>query len=72
MESPSEKYSRVQQMIVDDGGTWDLSLNDKAALRYVLGLVNSLADEIADRSGYPIPQVIAQHAKIVESCQESR
>ena len=72
MENASDKYGRVQQMILDDGGTWDLSPKDKAALRYVLGLVNSLADDLAAYTGQPIPKVIERHSDIVESAQSSR
>lgn len=35
-ESFKEQLSRVQQMAEDDGETWDLSDNDKAALKAVL------------------------------------
>lgn len=35
-ESYEDQLSRVEQMIEDDGGTWDLSPNDKAALAAVL------------------------------------
>jgi len=38
MESNTDKLSRVRQMIKDDGQTWDLSPNDKAALEYVLSM----------------------------------
>lgn len=30
-ESASDKHARVLQMVIDDGGTWDLSPNDKKA-----------------------------------------
>lgn len=66
----SEKYSRVQQMILDDGKTWDLSPNDKKALRFVLGLVNSMACDLASRTGLSVPVVIEQHGKLVESAQK--
>ena len=35
-QSRDDMLSRVRAMVKDDGGTWDLSPNDKAALRYVL------------------------------------
>ena len=35
-ESFDEQLSRVEQMIADDGETWDLSPNDKAALKALL------------------------------------
>ena len=65
----NEHYSRVQSMILDDGGTWDLSPNDKAALRHVLGLVNSLAEDLADYGGQPIPVVLQAHAHYVNEQQ---
>jgi hypothetical protein len=36
METPEDMLHRVEQMIADDGGTWDLSPNDKTALRHVM------------------------------------
>jgi hypothetical protein len=45
-ESFTEQLSRVGQMAHDSGDTWDLSLNDQAALRAVLddraGLLKAL------------------------------
>lgn len=43
-ESNEEKLSRVEQMILDEGDTWDLSLNDKEAIRYVLERLLLLED----------------------------
>jgi hypothetical protein len=68
-ESPLDKYTRVQQMILDDGQTWDLSPNDKAALRHVLGLVNLMADELAMRDGTSVPVVIGQWGNHVAKVQ---
>lgn len=68
-ESGSEKYSRVQQMLIDNGGTWDLSPNDKAALRHVLGMINFLADELAVRNGNTIGDVFREAHRIVEKVQ---
>ena len=65
-ESAQDKYSRVQQMLLDDGETWDLSPNDKEALRHVLGLVNILADEVAKYEGGTVPGVMKKFAAIVE------
>ena len=56
-ESPQEMRSRVQQMTRDHGDTWDLSRNDRNALRYILGLVNLMADEIAEFRGTTAPEV---------------
>lgn len=56
MENPEEKYSRVQQMILDKGQTWDLSPNDQDALRHVLGLVNVLAGQLAIMQGLTVIQ----------------
>ena len=69
MESSTEKYSRVCQMILDDGTTWDLSPNDKEALRYILGLVNAMADSLAETTGLPIPTVISNYSRVVEPAQ---
>ena len=69
MESPEDKYRRVQQMILDNGDTWDLSPNDQAALRHVLGLVNSMADEIAGATGLTVGYVIRRHGRLVETIQ---
>ncbi len=67
MQSPSDKYSRVQQMILDDGQTWDLSQNDKDALRHVLGMINSMASDLADATGLSIPAVIRHHQQSVHA-----
>jgi hypothetical protein len=40
-ETASDKYVRVCTMISDDGDTWDLSANDKEALRHVLGMADA-------------------------------
>lgn len=66
MESARDKYERVQQMVLDDGGTWDLSANDKEALRHILGLVNVLADEIARNDGTTVPGVLKKFGDVVE------
>lgn len=54
-ESFDEQRARVEQMIADDGDTWDLSDNDKAALRAVLARVpaddGSFSRGIADEAG---------------------
>lgn len=67
MQTADDKYRRVQQIVVDEGGTWDLSKNDKDALRYVLSLVNSLAETVADSSGCTVGEVLRQHAGYIES-----
>ena len=65
-QSARDKHSRVTQMVIDDGGTWDLSPNDKEALRHVLGLVNVLADEVAKYEGSTVPGVLKKFAEVVE------
>lgn len=62
-ESPSDKYQRVLSMILDDGGTWDLSPNDKEALRHVCGVVNSLADQLAKYEGSTVPSVLRKYGE---------
>jgi len=69
METREDKYSRVQQMILDEGDTWDLSPNDKAALRHVLGLVNSMADDLAEATGLTCGEIVRHHGKRVEAMQ---
>ncbi len=58
-------------MILDDGETWDLSPKDKAALRHVLGLVNSMANDLAEATGLPVSDIIQHHGKAVHSAQKS-
>ena len=65
-ETGSEKYSRVQQMILDKGDTWDLSPNDVDALRHVLGMVNVLADRLAAYMGSTVPDVLSRAHEVVE------
>lgn len=57
-ESPSDMYSRVQEMVRDNGETWDLSDNDKHALRHVLGLVNLMAEGLAEREETPAAEIL--------------
>lgn len=64
------EYSRVQAMILDDGQTWDLSVNDKNALRHILGLVNSLAGELADYTGLPVGTIVQRHTAFVKRVQK--
>src|SRR4030095_2087671 len=45
-ETLSEQMSRVQMMASDDGDTWDLSDNDRAALKAVLAESRRLAGEV--------------------------
>ena len=64
-----DHHARVRSMILDDGYKWDLSPNDKAALRHVLGLVNSLAGDLSDWMGEPIPMVLQSHSHRVKEQQ---
>ena len=66
MESPEEKLSRVK-MMARDNQTCDLSPNGLAALRHVLGLVESLAREAAGLLGLPISDVLRAHGEFAES-----
>jgi hypothetical protein len=66
MESPEEQLSRVK-MMASDNDTWDLSPNDQAALRHVVGLVESLAYDLATAFGSPVGGVLRFHGKTVES-----
>ena len=67
----NEHYSRVRSMILDDGGTWDLSPNDKTALRHVLGLVVLLAENIGEHTGLPIGEVIENYSARVVAADEA-
>ena len=60
-----EHYERVQSMVKDDGSTWDLSPNDKAALRHILDLVIELAEEVAAYKGIAIPTTIEMFSELV-------
>lgn len=44
-ENPSEMMGRVASMILDKGGTWDLSENDQRALAFVYGKALAPAPE---------------------------
>lgn len=70
-ESPNDRYSRVQQMIVSEHETWDLSPNDVAALRHVLGMVNWLADELSQYHGSTVPEILKQAHREVAKIQDS-
>lgn len=60
MESPEDKYRRVQLQ------TWDLSEDDKAALLHVLGLVSSLANTLAETTGETAEDVLRRHHELVD------
>jgi hypothetical protein len=53
-------------MSKDNGQTWDLSGNDQDALRHVLGLIESLAADIAELNQMLPSEIIAHHAKSIE------
>lgn len=69
-ESGKNKYARVQQMILDDGSTWDLSPNDKDALRHVLGMVNVLAERLAAYMGGTVGDALSRAHQAVESSND--
>lgn len=48
-QSPEDCISRVEQMVADNGQTWDLSPNDKEALRYVLSRIETV-DDLTERN----------------------
>jgi hypothetical protein len=66
-ESPSEKRLRLSTMLSDDGGTWDLSRNDKLAIKHALELIHKLADVIAEQTGLAIPSVIERIEREMEA-----
>jgi hypothetical protein len=60
-ETLTEQIERLRTMAEDDGETWDLSDNDKAAIVGVLGLVEELKSALkamvlcaADGAGKPV------------------
>lgn len=63
------KYQRVQAMIINDNGTWDLSPNDTAALKHVLGMVNVMCDELASLHGTAVASEFKRIGKYVERMQ---
>lgn len=52
--------------MLGDDGTWDLSPNDKAAIRHVLGMVNLMADELAGYTGRTVPFEETRIGELVE------
>lgn len=62
-ERSESMYYRVVAMISPDQKTWDLSPNDVAALKHVLGLCNLLADEVAQYEGGTVPGVLSKYGK---------
>jgi len=63
--TPNDKLERVRLMLLDQNQTWDLSPNDRDALRHVLGLVMSMADEIARQDGWTVGHALRRHHQIV-------
>jgi hypothetical protein len=66
-ESPSERRLRLSTMLSDDGGTWDLSRNDKLAIKHAIELIHLLADWIAEQTGEAIPSVIERIERKIEA-----
>lgn len=57
-ESPEDKISRVRMMAQDNGGTWDLSPNDQAALKHVIAMIEAMGEELSNRSEHrPIDEI---------------
>lgn len=52
--TPADKLSRVRTMVTDIGDTWDLSPNDKEALRHVLAMLDVAIEHMAALSGNKI------------------
>jgi len=55
-ESKAEQVMRVRQMAGDTGDTWDLSLNDQAALQAVLDDRDALLAAVK-----ALVQIVAEH-----------
>jgi hypothetical protein len=71
-EDPDEKLSRVKMMVKDRGETWDLSPNDKAALRHVLGMVNWMAEALTEYWSDTFENVIERVGGNVERLQNRK
>ncbi len=54
MTTPEDKLGRVRTMVHDDGDTWDLSPNDKDALKHVLSMLDVAILQLAALSGNKI------------------
>ena len=65
-QTAGDKYARVRTMLFDNGDTWDLSANDKEALRHVLGMINALASQVAEYTSKTVPDVIDSCNDLVE------
>lgn len=66
MITPVEKRCRLGDMVVDNSRKWDLSPNDKDAIRYALAMLYAMADELARRRGSTVPAVLDQFSELVE------
>jgi len=66
-ENYEAKLSRLRQMTTDDGGTWDLSCNDQAAIKFALDLIKTLGDELAAVAGVPGDFVVLTHAAALDN-----
>ena len=66
-ENASEKLSRVNLMADDDKGlTWDLSDNDRAALSFVLELVDVIVGAVAKQQDRSVSVIIEAFSKKAE------
>ena len=61
------KHYRLIQAMIAWPPAWNRMPENEHALRFLLGLVNSLADELAAYAGKPVPDVLEYHSKLVES-----
>ena len=66
-ETPDEMYARVQQMMLANGGPRRLFLpyEERQSVRFMLGLVNVLADRLAGATGTTVPHCIKSCGKEV-------
>ena len=56
----------LKMLVTADSGPVVLSQSGKQALRWALGMLNVLGDQVADQTGLPIPVVLERASKIVE------
>ena len=70
VQTAKDKYKRAREMLLEEGGTRNLSIEDKEALRHVLGMINAFASELAYFQGSTVPTVINTFSNLVEKGEQ--
>jgi hypothetical protein len=68
----NEHYANLQRMLTNTYGPIVLSPAGKNAIRWAIGMINTMGDALATESGKTIPDEIRKASEIVEASEEWR